>query len=339
MDCSGSHLVGPDIMKHLTTILALACGLALTYSLAKKQGKVPRQPVEVGSVSWGRDLDAALAKSGTGKKPVLVLFQEVPGCAGCKKFGSEVLTHPLLVEAIEDEFEPVLVYNNRSGGKDAELLKRFKEPAWNYQVIRFLKADGSDLIGRKDRIWTLPAVVGRMVEALEKAGREVPLYLKGLAPQAKTESAAFAMHCFWTGEYELGKIDGVVSTEAGWLEGREVTLVHYVPEQIDLAALTRRAAAVKCARKVFVNTPDERKTVEKLGGLEVGEISEKYRPAKSSDQSKQIQKLDLAKIPGLTELQRTKLNSLLPRDREKALRWLSPRQRLALDQLTGGKRD
>ena len=71
----------------------------------------PSQPVEVGVVRWQRDFDAALAKSRTSQKPVLVLFQEVPGCAGCQTFGKTVLSNPLLVEAIETEFVPVVVYN------------------------------------------------------------------------------------------------------------------------------------------------------------------------------------------------------------------------------------
>ena len=36
-------------------------------------------PVEVGNVNWGRDFDAALKMSAKSGKPVLVLFQEVPG--------------------------------------------------------------------------------------------------------------------------------------------------------------------------------------------------------------------------------------------------------------------
>ena len=36
-------------------------------------------PVEVGKVEWGRDLEEALAESQKSKKPVFALFQEVPG--------------------------------------------------------------------------------------------------------------------------------------------------------------------------------------------------------------------------------------------------------------------
>jgi hypothetical protein len=58
------------------------------------------------------------AKTG---KPILVLFQEIPGCSGVQKFGREVLTNPMLVEAIENEFIPMLVYNNRKSGMDQKL--------------------------------------------------------------------------------------------------------------------------------------------------------------------------------------------------------------------------
>ena len=161
-------------MRTLTILITLAIGAAV-YG-----GEMIKNPIEVGDVQWGRDLDTALENSAKTGKPVLVLFQEIPGCAGVQKFGREVLTNPLLVEAIENEFFPVLVYNNRKGGMDEQLLKRFNEPAWNYQVIRFLDAEGRDIIPRKDRIWTLSDVASRMIEALTVVNRPVPKYLKAL---------------------------------------------------------------------------------------------------------------------------------------------------------------
>lgn len=92
-----------------------------------------------------------------------------------------MLTNPQLVRAIEEEFIPILVYNNRSGGMDLELLQRYREPAWNFQVIRFLDADGRDIIPRKDRVWTTLGVANRMVKTLEALKRPVPDYLVTLA--------------------------------------------------------------------------------------------------------------------------------------------------------------
>ena len=39
----------------------------------------PKNPVEVGSVEWKRNYPEALKTSKTSDKPLLILFQEVPG--------------------------------------------------------------------------------------------------------------------------------------------------------------------------------------------------------------------------------------------------------------------
>ncbi|PLY01352.1 MAG: hypothetical protein C0623_05525 [Desulfuromonas sp.] len=156
-------------------IMILAALLMLTPGVTATEN-----PIEVGTVNWGRDLDKAYELSGQSGKPVFVLFQEVPGCSGCQDFGRIVLSNPQLVEVIETEFYPVLVYNNRRG-KDRQLLKRFGEPAWNFQVIRFLDAQGQDIIPRKDRVWTIDALAARMIETLQSVGRPVPEALKTLA--------------------------------------------------------------------------------------------------------------------------------------------------------------
>jgi hypothetical protein len=135
--------------------------------------------VEVGAVAWGRDFDAAQAQAKASGKPILVLFQEVPGCKGCQRFGREVMSDPRMVKAIQENFVPLLICNNRPG-KDAEVLQRFGETAWNYQVVRFLNADGADLIPREEQVWTVPALTARMARALEKAGRTVPGDLRDL---------------------------------------------------------------------------------------------------------------------------------------------------------------
>ena len=156
-------------------IMILAALLMLTPDVAAKDN-----PIEIGSVNWGRDLDQAQKLSGETGRPVFVLFQEVPGCSGCQDFGRTVLSNPRIVEAIENEFYPVLVYNNR-GGKDRQLLERFGEPAWNFQVVRFLNAQGRDIIPRKDRVWTVRALAARMIETLQATNRPVPEYLQALA--------------------------------------------------------------------------------------------------------------------------------------------------------------
>jgi hypothetical protein len=165
------------IILHLcvAAFALLAPGVLETGVLAASE----RQAVEVGEVRWERNFQGALEKSRHSGRPLLVLFQEVPGCSGCRKFGREVLSHPVLVANMESEFIPVLVYNNRPG-RDAETLQRYGEPAWNYQVIRFLDGSGRDVIPRRDHVWTVKGVAIRMVEALEARERMVPRSLRAL---------------------------------------------------------------------------------------------------------------------------------------------------------------
>ena len=315
------------------SLLIMALGLILSALLAvvspgRSNGSpIEDNPIEVGHVIWSRDYQGAVQASRQSGKPVFLFFQEVPGCIGCQDFGRQVLTHPLLVEAVEDEFIPVLVYNNRRAGMDAQLLKQYGEPSWNYQVIRFVDANERDLIPRRDRVWDIGSLAARMVEALKAADRAVPLYLSQLVVEHDTnnlQTALFGMYCFWTGEYELGSIDGVVATEAGFYRGREVTLVTYHQKQITLPDLIGEAADRECARTVYLNGA----RAEVQSRLKVKPFDPReYRPAPASDQKKQLQRwLAAHQDLNLTMLQLTKLNALLPDDSEAMRKWLSPRQ-------------
>ncbi len=286
------------------------------------------QPIEIGTVQWMKDYDQAIARAGKENKPVLVLFQEVPGCSGCKSFGAEVLSHSLIVEAIESEFVPLVVYNNK-GGRDAELLNKFGEPAWNYQVLRFLDTEGTDVIPRKDRIWSVAGVATRMSLALKKTGHDVPAYLSGLATDFESpriKQVLLAQHCFWTGERILGAMEGVVKTQAGFYEGREVTRVWYDSAQLPLTALLRESTKQQIADKAFL--PEGSKKFQSNVPLGLYEKSA-YRKAPASDQKRQLQGTPLAKISS-NRHQSTKLNAFVRSDYERALTHLSPRQRKEL---------
>jgi hypothetical protein len=281
------------------------------------------QPEEAGKVAWGRDLDAALASSKQTGKPVFALFQEIPGCAGCKQFGRDVMSNSLLVEAIETEFTPLLIHNNKPG-RDAEVLKRFGEPAWNYQVVRFLHSNGEDIIPRRDQVWDTSGIAERMIATLTQAKRPVPAYLTLLAAEhsPKLKEAVFAMYCFWTGEMALGQIDGVITTQAGFMDGHEVTRVKYDPAVISLPQLIAAAEKVECANAVSVPSADLSSAKTTL--LKIGTISG-YRTAPVSDQKKQIGGTAAEKLP-LSPAQATKVNAWIRTDAAKASSLLTPSQ-------------
>ncbi len=312
--------------------MSLTAGIVLILSGSVGGAEPPAQDArelrapELGDVRWQRDLDVAFIESGNTHKPVLVLFQEVPGCATCVDFGHGALSHPLLVEAMETEFIPVLVYNNRDG-RDAALVKQFDEPAWNYPVMRFLDADGEDLIERKDGIWSEAGIAKRMVEALRAADRTPPGYLKLTAVEmndAPHQQATFAMHCYWDGEAALGRLPGVVTTRAGWLEGLEVVEVTFNPAELTYERLLTQAVEVECADRIFAHDDSSLAIARRVAGDRAVKRSAPARQAKASDQKYTLRNINLWYVP-LTPMQATKVNAAI-RLRESPYVWLSPNQ-------------
>jgi hypothetical protein len=291
-------------------------------------------PVELGSVNWLRDLEAAQSQAKTTGKPILLLFQEIPGCETCQKFGNQPLSHPLIVEAIEDLFVPVAIYNNKKG-IDEQILKSFKEPAWNNPVIRYLNAEKQDIISRKDRVWDIGGTARRMITALDEAGREVPLYLRLVAAEhsGKTETATFAMHCYWEGEGKLGGLAGVKNTLSGWAGDKEVVDVTFDPHVIDYAALVMEAKKMKCASTVFARSDEQLKVAADQVGDAAERLSADHSPrtAKLSDQKYYLRNSPLRHLP-LTALQATRINAALHAG-EDVQQFLSPRQLEILSQI------
>ncbi len=211
------------------------------------------------------------------------------------------------------------------------MLKEFGEPSWNYQVIRFFDEKKREVIPRKDRVWTVEALAKRMTEALAAADRPVPLYLKALAGVAAANEpaqAAFATHCFWTGEFRLGGLAGVLMTEAGWFDGREVTRVTWDRSVLAFDQLLTQATKFDCADKVFVGSEDDRKAASS-GRFSVRTLDESYRRAKLSDQKRQISGTPFERL-NLSPVQATKINALARTNPESALNWLTPLQRSSL---------
>ena len=234
----------------------------------------------------------------------------------------------MLVEAIETEFIPVLVFNNRPGD-DALLLKKFNEPSWNNPVVRYIDHHGKDVIPRKDRVWSVAGTAKQMTAALKSANRKVPFYLDSLVKGAsKTKTATFAMHCFWEGEARLGSLPGVVSTRSGWLNGLEVVTVKYLPDSIAYSKLVETAKTMECTSRVFAHDQKQLRDARKIVGNKAVEFprNQRTRDAKQSDQKYYLASTALIHLP-LTELQATKLNSAIKfNQRQQIQNILSPGQ-------------
>ena len=301
-------------------------GLLLTFVFTIQLNAGNSNPEELGKVSWERNFEDGLAKAAISKKPVFLLFQEVPGCSTCRNYGQNVLSHPLIVEAIESLFVPVAVFNNK-GGQDAKVLKYFGEPAWNNPVVRIVNHKKQDLIQRVNGNYTRLGIVQVMRLALQVEDMEVPTYLslledELLAEQTGTESAVFSMYCFWTGEKEIGKLDGVVETQAGFMNGREVVKVKFDPEKIAYKHLLKSANQASCASHVYTDDQTQAKESERVIGKGGSSDTGKFR--QDREPKYYLGKTVYRFVP-MTQLQAVKVNSLIgQRQLPDAL--LSPRQ-------------
>ncbi len=284
------------------------------------------KPEELGDVSWSRDLDGALRRSAASGKPVFVLFDEVPGCATVRRFGAQVLSHPLIVDAIEAEFEPVVVYNN-VGGADGAVLESFGEPSWNNPVVRIIDAERRPLATRFAGDYSVGGLARNMQAALRKVGRSVPPYLATLVP-ASLDEAIFSMHCFWSGEVAIGAVDGVRSTEAGFMGGREVVRLRFDPKVVGFAELLSSSHASGAADGVFTADSSQAAVARRLG-VNVQAVGS-WRSS-TKDDKYQLAHTPLRFVP-MSPAQATKVNAALGTKRD-PLEYLSPKQRARLDEV------
>ena len=287
------------------SLLSLAL-LFITALTAQTKTNPKSQPEELGSVSWYRTYEEALVASNKENKPVLILFQEIPGCSTCKNYGNDVLSNPLLADAIENEFIPLAIYNNK-GGKDRVILEKYGEPTWNNPVVRIVNSKGGDIVPRVSGNYSAKGLYTAMDLALQKEFKEIPEYFLLLgkelaATNSKTSETYYSMYCFWTGEKQLGSQNGVLNTEAGFMNGREVVKVTYNKGEVAKQDLDAFAKANK---------------------MSIIPKSSSYRWAQN-DEDYYLQHTDYKYLP-LTPLQRTKINSAVG-NRQSGNKYLSPSQ-------------
>ena len=301
-------------------LFVLAASLFLiTTSWSQLSFSIPQDnPVELGKVNWMRNYDDAVQSSIDQDKPIFILFQEVPGCATCRNFGNDVLSHPFLVEMIETYFIPLAILNNQKG-HDLEILKKFNEPTWNNPVIRVVNSKGKDLVDRLGRQWTELGVSYSITNTLEKLNIKVPTYFnlyqeELVGRSGPVKEANLAMYCFWTGEKELAKMDGVLSTEPGYMNGHEVVKIEYNPYVTSLNKIIPAANKVNCADEVYVD--------EKVNVNVPVKSTSSYR--KDRDDKYYLSRTPYKIIP-MTYLQSAKVNSAIG-SRKSPDRYLSPRQ-------------
>jgi len=313
-------------------IVTAASVLAVTAALnaapnTQAIGPAQNQPAELGDVAWSHDFEGALASSKESGKPVLVLFDEVPGCHTCLSYGSEVLSNPLVVDAAMTLFHPVTVYNNIEG-TDRTILESFGEPTWNNPVVRVIDHKRAMLAPRVNGDYSTLGMTDAMIAALKKTGRDVPAYLRLLNEESHARDkplghATFAMHCFWEGQAHLGALEGVVETKVGFLNGLEVVDVTYDADRIEYEKLVRTAQRMNCASKVYARTDGQLRVAKKLAGDRAEKTSEETRHSER-DELYRLANSSYKFVP-LTPLQAQRINAVISEGGDPSV-YLSPSQ-------------
>jgi hypothetical protein len=243
---TGQLIILVVLIGFMITGLVLEISMCMGRSKNKKMRTIiNEQPKELGKVSWYRNYEEAIAESSRSGKPVFLLFQEVPGCSNCINFGHDLLSYPLFVEAIENEFVPLAIYNNVAGA-DQIILNKFNERPWNNPVVRFVDQNGIDLIPKLEFSLNPFLLHEKMKQVMLLNKDQVPPYFELLAGELKILHGLSAVTyyetpCFWSGETSMIQSPMVLSTEAGWMGDKEVVKVHYDPTKGSLEELNSYA--------------------------------------------------------------------------------------------------
>ncbi|MBK7232302.1 MAG: thioredoxin family protein [Saprospiraceae bacterium] len=265
------------------------------------------QAIELGKVHWIRSIQTAQRHAKSSGKPILILFQEVPGCLTCQNYGSEVLSHPLMVEAIESYFVPLAIFNNK-GGSDREVLEIFKEPSWNNPVVRIVSHDLTEWTNRLSSNYSSLGLIEKINTTILKTKGKIPEWLQLLEEEFKSQNREIdkvyiGMPCFWSGEKHYGALVGVMATRAGFMAGAEVVEVQFDPSKISLEKLIENGQAFGQANKIFL--PTNQKIF--MNSIIVKPISE----FKADTESKYYIYNSLYRFLPMTRLQSSRTNSLL----------------------------
>uniref|UniRef100_A0A6V3J4Q1 Uncharacterized protein n=1 Tax=Lotharella globosa TaxID=91324 RepID=A0A6V3J4Q1_9EUKA len=147
-----------------------------------------KQARELGFVNWYRAIDFAVACKLAKEegKALAILFTEIPGSTQeTFDFGDKALSHPRIVELLEDKFVPVAIQNNTVGlDEDRRILKKFGEKSWATPVLRFVDPTGKDLVPRREGIYSRSAIKARAKAATNAIRTQAMNEMRGSAKLA-----------------------------------------------------------------------------------------------------------------------------------------------------------
>ena len=158
----------------------VTCALLILAIRMDVGSPISNQIPALGAIAWERDLSTCRKRALQENKPILILFTTFRGNLKAEEYGSTVLRHPLLQEAIEAHFIPLAI-DNTGTGTDSATLDFFGEPRGNLPVLRVYDPSSQLESERLSGNFSDEALAMVLVVGLAKKGMDVPVFLKIIA--------------------------------------------------------------------------------------------------------------------------------------------------------------
>jgi len=277
------------------------------------------QPIELGTVRWLRDLGAAQAAARERGLPILLCFQQVPGGDEHREFGATALSHPLVVDTIEEHFVPLCILNNAEG-VDAEVLARFGEAPWNHTALRVIDADGATLVARVEILRTTNMLCEWLLHTCDALERPVPHHLDLVRDETLTYDhpqwialATFGLADARAGERHIGGLEGVLRTRVGRIDGRPVVEVEFDHRRLPYADLVASVASTGGLERIHTHDQMQARLARRTHRDLVKDLTQAAEPVEPAEQFHALRRTPLAHLP-LSTVQCTKINAALRTD-------------------------
>jgi hypothetical protein len=345
---TAAHLL--KIAAHLLKMARLKAQTEASYQIKKHEFE------ELGCMQFHfSSFPKALNHSRTTRQPVLIVQAEIPGDTDA---GSEIFSHPLIVEAADSLFT---TYFNKdenyscSASRSASLKSHrtrvgfiYFDGSGNEISVKSLSADMLTRAGIAEAmIATLEAChqPEAMIATLGACHQPVPKYLRLLYDEERGRikpgpnglpvpcyhRAVVGMDDSALGEVEFAGLEGVISTRVGFVNRQKVVEVIYDWGRLSFGSIICYALRRKVGDIIYYQTNDER--IAAL--VEIGRVKESSKVAEflgtiqlDNDPKPALRRSLLRFVP-LTDLQATHANRLAHLNQfDKAMHLLSPRQGL-----------
>jgi len=241
---------------------------------------------------------------------------------------NEILSHPLIVEAIESNFIPVAI--SPTAATRQNLLASPSDMETETAMLIIGTDNQRKTKGSSDEIW-MKHFTEIILDALHQEGIPAPRYLELVNEEfnatERRESTVITLHCFWSGEIELGTERGVVYTEPGYIGDREAMYLEFDNSTISYRDILKSSLDLNLINEAFPLNENQNAVAHSIMPDEkvVDSDTDAFVPAPKKANYKRYLSKSLYRFLPMTKKQAIMVNNALFLEEDPA-ELLSPRQ-------------